>query len=143
MNRIIAAGVALTIGLVAAAPAQAQSTAYSADGRPEFCVMVDIAGNRQLSDELVGLALDELGYSRYAGVGQRVMNQSQRLVGWLFYGYSQDAFHWRNTDAAGRDTVRFVDYLISDRDGAVPTLQDRYIPNFNRAAIGCRSSVRG
>jgi hypothetical protein len=143
MFRALIPAAALVLGLHGAAPAQAQGTAYAADGRPEFCLLIDIAGDRQASEYVVGSALDDLGYSRLSGVGRRVLNQSQRLMGWMFLLYSQDLLHWPGDSASYYDTQDTIRAIIREYDGNVPALERASIPRFNTAAAGCRSNVRG
>lgn len=143
MRIVILLAALVAISSSAAPSAHAQRTAYAPDGRPEFCVLADIALNRQASDELVGMVLDNLNISRYRGPGQRLMDRSQRLVGWLFYLYSQDAVHWTGIDDTEGDFYDAVRGLIRQYDGDVPALVRRELPNFDRALAGCRLPARG
>ena len=120
----------------------AAQTAYASDGRPEFCIMADFASDRQSAEYIVGTALDTLGYSRFSGGGRQIMNNAQRLMGWMFYLYSQDLVHWRSDVGAGADILDTVDGFIRENGGQIPAMQSRYSASFNRAAVGCRSSIR-
>jgi hypothetical protein len=140
--RVLTLAVLLLAVLLAPTPVQAQRTAYAPDGRPEFCVLFDIASDREASEYIVGLALDDLGYSPTRGAGRTLLSYSQRLMGWLAYLYSQDLVHWEGYTPAGQDITTAVRNLIREYNGEVPGLVRSSAASFNRAAIGCRSPFR-
>jgi hypothetical protein len=108
-----------------------------AQGRPPHCALLDIMGSQDASDYLISQALQDMGFSPYRGPGGRVMEHSQRMVGWVFYLYSRGDEQWTNDANAYTTLQGYVRGVINTYDGNVPGLVRDELPIFDRGAEIC------
>jgi hypothetical protein len=127
----------LILGVFCALCLVFSTSGAQAQERPAHCALLDIMGNQEASDYLISQALQDMGFSPYRGPGGRVMEHSQRMVGWVFYLYSRGDEQWTNDANAYTTLQRYVRGVINTYDGNVPGLVRDELPIFDRGAEAC------
>lgn len=106
--------------------------------RPSHCVLLDTMANQDESDYLVAAAIQDVGFSPYRDAGARVMERSQRMVGWVFYLYARGDLTYTTYAEAVHMLQGYVLGVIRVYDGNVPPLVEEELPIFDQKVLECR-----